>query len=135
MELGVLIGERAKDVTMEDDDQLLANKQLQHPYGGPWLHMYPCLSPRGGLRQVVLHTCTSVGYHQLPNIGASCRVLLAKYVAGYCIAIDVTARDEQTEAKKKGMPWSIPKGYDSFCPAQLPSLRPIALQRLSLPTL
>eukprot|EP00668_Euglena_longa_P028913 GGOE01036247.1.p1 GENE.GGOE01036247.1~~GGOE01036247.1.p1 ORF type:complete len:262 (+),score=78.33 GGOE01036247.1:79-786(+) len=67
VELAVLIGRRAKDVCIEDDE-----------------------------------------------------ALLAEYVAGYCVAIDVTARDEQTEVKKKGLPWCIPKGYDTFCPVSEP---------------
>ena len=46
--------------------------------------------------------------------------LLEQYVAGYCVAIDVTARDEQTEAKQKGMPWTVAKGYDTFCPVSEP---------------
>eukprot|EP00731_Ephydatia_muelleri_P035596 Em0139g6a len=28
----------------------------------------------------------------------------------------MTARDLQNEAKKKGYPWSVAKGYDTFCP-------------------
>ncbi|CAE7798107.1 DNAH7, partial [Symbiodinium necroappetens] len=32
-------------------------------------------------------------------------------VAGYCLALDLTARDLQLAAKEKGMPWSVPKGY------------------------
>lgn len=35
---------------------------------------------------------------------------------GYTILIDVTARDIQSAAKKKGMPWTIAKGYDTFAP-------------------
>ena len=46
--------------------------------------------------------------------------VLKKYVAGYLIAVDMTARDVQTEAKKKGMPWSVSKGYDSFLPLSEP---------------
>jgi acylpyruvate hydrolase len=37
------------------------------------------------------------------------------YVAGYTVALDMTARDLQDEAKTKGLPWSEPKGYDTFC--------------------
>ncbi|CAJ1358132.1 unnamed protein product, partial [Effrenium voratum] len=37
-------------------------------------------------------------------------------VVGYCIALDLTARDLQTAAKDKGLPWSVPKGYDHFTP-------------------
>jgi acylpyruvate hydrolase len=35
---------------------------------------------------------------------------------GYILAIDLTARNVQEEAKKKGLPWSIAKGFDTFCP-------------------
>lgn len=37
-------------------------------------------------------------------------------VAGYSLAIDLTARNVQNEAKKKGLPWSIAKGFDTFLP-------------------
>ena len=39
-----------------------------------------------------------------------------KYVLGYSILIDVTARDIQAQAKKQGRPWAIAKGYDTFAP-------------------
>jgi len=32
------------------------------------------------------------------------------------MSIDMTARNAQNEAKKKGLPWSIAKGFDTFCP-------------------
>lgn len=38
------------------------------------------------------------------------------HVGGYALALDMTARDIQGEAKKKGHPWSVAKGYDTFCP-------------------
>lgn len=34
----------------------------------------------------------------------------------YVLAIDMTARNVQNEAKKKGLPWSIAKGFDTFLP-------------------
>lgn len=34
----------------------------------------------------------------------------------YVIALDMTARDFQGEAKKRGEPWSIAKGFDTSCP-------------------
>lgn len=39
-----------------------------------------------------------------------------KYVAGYGIGIDFTARDLQKNAKEKGQPWSVAKGFDHFAP-------------------
>lgn len=38
------------------------------------------------------------------------------HVGGYTLALDMTARSIQNEAKKKGHPWSVAKGYDTFCP-------------------
>lgn len=37
-------------------------------------------------------------------------------VTGYAMSIDMTARNAQNEAKKKGLPWSISKGFDTFLP-------------------
>lgn len=38
------------------------------------------------------------------------------YIAGYGLGIDVTARDIQSKAKAKGLPWSVAKGFDTFAP-------------------
>ncbi|KAI8867641.1 hypothetical protein GQ42DRAFT_164662 [Ramicandelaber brevisporus] len=38
------------------------------------------------------------------------------YIAGYVLALDMTARNEQDAAKAKGLPWSAAKGYDTFTP-------------------
>jgi 2-keto-4-pentenoate hydratase/2-oxohepta-3-ene-1,7-dioic acid hydratase in catechol pathway len=38
------------------------------------------------------------------------------YVLGYLLALDITARDIQSEAKKRGFPWDIAKGFDTFAP-------------------
>ena len=40
----------------------------------------------------------------------------SSYIGGYVLALDMTARNIQGEAKKKGHPWSVAKGYDTFCP-------------------
>lgn len=34
----------------------------------------------------------------------------------YVLAIDMTGRNVQDEAKRKGLPWSIAKGFDTFLP-------------------
>ncbi|KAF9200108.1 hypothetical protein BGZ49_009698 [Haplosporangium sp. Z 27] len=53
-------------------------------------------------------------------IGKDGRDILAKdadnYIAGYALALDMTARNLQEQAKKKGMPWSAAKGFDTFTP-------------------
>eukprot|EP01088_Endostelium_zonatum_P020361 TRINITY_DN746_c0_g1_i1.p1 TRINITY_DN746_c0_g1~~TRINITY_DN746_c0_g1_i1.p1 ORF type:complete len:198 (-),score=49.91 TRINITY_DN746_c0_g1_i1:18-611(-) len=38
------------------------------------------------------------------------------YIAGYTLALDMTDRERQNVAKKKGLPWSFAKGCDTFCP-------------------
>ncbi|ORY00282.1 hypothetical protein K493DRAFT_312897 [Basidiobolus meristosporus CBS 931.73] len=38
------------------------------------------------------------------------------YIAGYALGIDLTARNLQEHAKKKGLPWSTAKGFDTFTP-------------------
>lgn len=38
------------------------------------------------------------------------------YIAGYAVGIDITARDIQSQAKEKGYPWSVAKGFDTFAP-------------------
>jgi len=39
-----------------------------------------------------------------------------EYILGYTILLDITARDLQEEAKKKGLPWAVCKGFDTFAP-------------------
>ena len=45
------------------------------------------------------------------------------YVLGYCLGLDITARDIQTIAKKNGWPWGIPKGFDTFAPISKVALK------------
>ncbi|KAG8506376.1 Acylpyruvase FAHD1, mitochondrial [Galemys pyrenaicus] len=37
-------------------------------------------------------------------------------VAGYALCLDMTARDVQDECKKKGLPWTLAKGFTASCP-------------------
>ena len=39
-----------------------------------------------------------------------------QHVLGYLVALDITARDIQSVAKKNGWPWAIAKGFDTFTP-------------------
>ncbi|POW18979.1 hypothetical protein PSHT_05279 [Puccinia striiformis] len=39
-----------------------------------------------------------------------------KFVAGYTVAIDSTARNSQEDVKRKQLPWSSVKGFDTPCP-------------------
>jgi len=38
------------------------------------------------------------------------------YVAGYALGLDMTARDLQQQAREKGYPWTVAKGFDTFAP-------------------
>jgi len=38
------------------------------------------------------------------------------HVEGYAVGLDMTLRDVQAEAKKKGLPWSVSKGFDTSAP-------------------
>jgi acylpyruvate hydrolase len=42
------------------------------------------------------------------------------HVSGFVLALDMTAREIQEVAKKRGEPWSVAKGYDTFCPISEP---------------
>lgn len=47
------------------------------------------------------------------------------HVGGYAVGLDLTARDVQSEAKKKGLPWAVSKGFDTSAPVSqfVPRLR------------
>jgi len=38
------------------------------------------------------------------------------HIAGYALAIDMTGRNMQEAVKKKGLPWTAAKGFDTFTP-------------------
>lgn len=39
-----------------------------------------------------------------------------EFILGYGVGLDMTLRDVQTEAKNKGLPWSVAKGFDTSAP-------------------
>lgn len=38
------------------------------------------------------------------------------HIAGFGVGLDMTLRDVQAEAKKKGLPWTLAKGFDTSAP-------------------
>ena len=38
------------------------------------------------------------------------------HIAGYGVGLDMTLRDVQADAKKRGLPWSVAKGFDTSAP-------------------
>jgi 2-keto-4-pentenoate hydratase/2-oxohepta-3-ene-1,7-dioic acid hydratase in catechol pathway len=67
--------------------------------------MSNCLNHEVELGVVVGKKCKKISKDEALN-----------YVLGYLVALDITARDIQSEAKKNGWPWSIAKGFDTFTP-------------------
>ncbi len=62
-------------------------------------------------------------HHELELVVAISRSGLAipensalEHVLGYAVGLDLTLRDLQTEAKKKGEPWDLAKGFDGSAP-------------------
>ena len=56
------------------------------------------------------------------------------YVAGFVLALDMTAQDFAMAAKAAGMPWSLAKGFDTACPvsnfipkSKIPEIRDVRL--------
>ena len=43
-------------------------------------------------------------------------VIFTTHTTAAVLAIDMTARNMQDAAKKKGLPWSAAKGFDTFTP-------------------
>lgn len=76
----------------------------------------PVLIPRG----VVVHYEVELAFvlgktlKNLPESFSAKEALDA--IDGYALAVDLTARNVQDEAKKKGLPWTIGKGFDTFLP-------------------
>ena len=52
----------------------------------------------------------------LSNLPAEEDQVALEAIEGYVVAIDITARNIQDECKKKGLPWTTAKGFDTFCP-------------------
>lgn len=76
----------------------------------------PFLVPRGTVvhHEVELGVILSKELKNLPEDFSHEEALDA--IDGYALSIDMTARNVQDEAKKKGLPWSIGKGFDTFLP-------------------
>jgi len=72
---------------------------------------------------VVIPPVSSDAHHEIELvvvIGRDGRDITAatsmEHVAGYAVGLDMTLRDVQTEAKKKGLPWTAAKGFDTSAP-------------------
>jgi 2-keto-4-pentenoate hydratase/2-oxohepta-3-ene-1,7-dioic acid hydratase in catechol pathway len=77
--------------------------------------------PSGG--SIVIPPASSDVHHEVElvaEIGRACRNVsestALSVIRAYAVGLDMTARDLQSVAKKKGLPWSVAKGFDTFAP-------------------
>jgi len=89
----------------------------------PLLFLKPASSVIFNGESIIIPAMSKCLHHEVELgivIGKKCKNVSQKealdYVLGYLVALDITARDIQTEAKKNGWPWSIAKGFDTFAP-------------------
>jgi len=89
----------------------------------PLLFLKPASSVIFNGESIVIPKMSNCLHHEVELgvvIGKKCKNTSQKkaldYVLGYLLALDITARDIQSEAKKNGWPWSVAKGFDTFAP-------------------
>jgi 2-keto-4-pentenoate hydratase/2-oxohepta-3-ene-1,7-dioic acid hydratase in catechol pathway len=89
----------------------------------PILFLKPSSSVIFNNESIVIPSISKSVHHEVELcvvIGEKCckvkRIDAMDYILGYCLGLDITARDIQSVAKKNGWPWSIAKGFDTFAP-------------------
>jgi len=75
----------------------------------------PCIRPKGVDLHYEVELALIIG-KQVRDLEADDEKGALDAVESYALAIDMTARNIQNEAKKKGLPWDIAKGFDTFLP-------------------
>ncbi|KAK3695309.1 hypothetical protein B0T22DRAFT_370850 [Podospora appendiculata] len=75
----------------------------------------PVIRPRGVNLHYEVELALILG-KQVKDLDAADEQGALDAVESYALSIDMTARNAQNEAKKKGLPWDISKGFDTFLP-------------------
>ncbi|RYP93479.1 hypothetical protein DL770_000363 [Monosporascus sp. CRB-9-2] len=75
----------------------------------------PIIRPKGVDLHYEVELALIIG-KQLRDFQASDEEGALDAIESYALSIDMTARNVQNEAKKKGLPWDISKGFDTFLP-------------------
>ncbi|RDW74012.1 2-keto-4-pentenoate hydratase [Coleophoma crateriformis] len=75
----------------------------------------PVIRPRGVDLHYEVELALIIG-KQVKDLEPSDEKGAMDAIESYAMSIDMTARNVQNEAKKKGLPWSIAKGFDTFLP-------------------
>ena len=98
-------------------------KERKPAGGGPIIFLKPSTSVIGPDDSIILPKISKQVEHEIELgivVGKKGKdISLDKadeYIAGYTIILDMTARDLQAEARKKGDPWDVCKGFDTFAP-------------------
>jgi acylpyruvate hydrolase len=99
------------------------NKELKSAGNKPIIFLKPSTSVIGPDEAIKLPKISSQVEHEIELgivIGKKGKHVSVEgaqeHIAGYTMILDITARDLQWEARKKGDPWDICKGMDSFAP-------------------
>ena len=89
----------------------------------PLLFLKPASSVIFNGESIIIPKISNCLHHEVELgvvIGKKCKNIKQEealtHVLGYLIALDITARDIQSEAKKNSWPWTIAKGFDTFTP-------------------
>jgi 2-keto-4-pentenoate hydratase/2-oxohepta-3-ene-1,7-dioic acid hydratase in catechol pathway len=75
----------------------------------------PVIQPKGVNLHYEVELALIIG-KQVRDLSASDEAGALAAIDSYALSIDMTARNVQNEAKKKGLPWDIAKGFDTFLP-------------------
>jgi acylpyruvate hydrolase len=75
----------------------------------------PVLCPRGAILHYEVELGLIIG-KTIRDLDPDDHQAALDTIDSYVLAIDMTARNIQDEAKKKALPWSIAKGFDTFLP-------------------
>lgn len=75
----------------------------------------PVLCPKGAVLHYEVELGLVIG-RTLRDLDHEDHQTALDAIDSYVLAIDMTARNVQDEAKEKGLPWSIAKGFDTFLP-------------------
>jgi 2-keto-4-pentenoate hydratase/2-oxohepta-3-ene-1,7-dioic acid hydratase in catechol pathway len=89
----------------------------------PIVFMKPSTAIITGSDKIIIPQISKEVHHEVELVvvvGKEAKNISAKnaydYIAGYAIGLDMTLRDVQSDAKKKGNPWTVAKGFDTSAP-------------------
>lgn len=89
----------------------------------PVLFLKPASALVGHGGKIVLPAMSAEVHHEIELVAVIGRggkhipeAQALEHVDAYALGLDMTARDLQSAAKEKGLPWTVAKGFDTFAP-------------------